>query len=129
MPKGQKKRKAASVETVGERIKKLRLSRGLTQTELGKQIGVTQRVITYYEAAGGSPAPELLLKLAKTLSVSTDQLLGQTPQSDAKAQPGPSTLRLWRRLKKLEALPAHDQKSVLKMIDLLADQASRRKAS
>ena len=84
-------------------------------------------MITYYEAAGGSPTPELLLKLSTALGVSTDKLLGQA--ADIAAEPEPGTLRLWRRLKKLEQLPPHDQKSVLKMIDALADQAEKRKAS
>jgi transcriptional regulator with XRE-family HTH domain len=115
-------------ETIGDRIRKARLARGLTQTELGKRIGVSQGMVTYYEVRGVSPAPDLLLKLARALSISVEELVGQkapkTPSSEA-----PQSVQLWRRLKKVQSLPPQDRKSVLKMIDALAEQAARRKAS
>jgi hypothetical protein len=37
------------------------------------------------------------------------------------------SLRQWRRLKRLEELPRHDQMAVLKMIDALAERSAKRK--
>jgi hypothetical protein len=85
-------------------------------------------MVTYYEVRGVSPAPQLLMKLARVLGVSVEELLGQ----GARAKPrldAPESLHLWQRLKKLNELPSQDRKSVLKMIDALAEQAARRKAS
>ena len=115
-------------ETVGSRIKSLRLAKGLTQVQLGRRAGLSQRMVTYYEVEGICPPPELLLKLGRALDASTDELLGRAerPETTKKA---PQTLRLWKRLKKLQQLPVHEQGSVLKMIDALAEQAARRKAS
>ena len=113
---------------IGEKIRKARLARGLTQAELGEKIGVSQRMVTYYEVRGVSPAPELLVKLARALGVSVEDLVGQKPTAKPPAET-PESVHLWRRVKKLQELPIQDRKSVLKMIDLLAERAARRKAS
>jgi hypothetical protein len=88
---------------------------------------VSQRVVTYYEVRGVSPTPELLIKLADALGVSTDMLLGRKALPRQVAVLSEGSLRRWRRLKRLEELPRHDQMAVLKMIDALADRAAKRK--
>lgn len=79
----------------------------------------------YYEAEGGSPSPELLARIAQVLGVSTDVLATGSGAPRAKAQPPIENLRLLRRLKRLQELPPHDQKAVLRMIDMMADARSR----
>jgi transcriptional regulator with XRE-family HTH domain len=113
---------------IGERIRRARLARGLTQTELGKKVGVSQGMVTYYEVRGVSPAPTLLVRLARVLKVSVEELVGEKARATT-ADDAPESLQLWRRFKKVQALPPQDRKSVLKMIDALAEQAARRKAS
>lgn len=110
---------------IGEKIRRARIARGLTQAELGKRIGVSQRMVTYYEVRGVSPAPELLVKLGRVLDVSVDELLGEKTRAKAPAG-APESVHLWRRLKKLEQLQPNDRKTVLKMIDVLAGQPKRR---
>lgn len=82
-------------------------------------------MVAYYEVQGGEPRPELLVKLAQTLGVTTDVLTGREA-SPARPEPLVSP-RLLKRIKKLEELPLHDQKAVLRMIDMMAE--ARRKAS
>jgi transcriptional regulator with XRE-family HTH domain len=53
----RKKSTSAPKETLGERIKKRRLEKGLTQAQLGEKIGVSQRVVAYYEVKGAPPRP------------------------------------------------------------------------
>lgn len=127
MPR-KKRKTSATDDSVGSRIRRFRLAKGLSQVELGKSVGISQRMVTYYETEGICPPPDLLLRLAEALDVTTDELLGNADRPEA-SKAAPDSLRLWRRLKKLEELPAHDQNSILKMIDALAEQASRRKAS
>jgi transcriptional regulator with XRE-family HTH domain len=119
----------SSKDTIGDRIRRLRLARGLTQTELGKRIGVSQRMVTYYEVRGVSPAPDLLVKLARALEVSVEALLGQKQAKRVAGSESAESVHLWRRLRKLQDLPVQDRKSVLKMIDALAEQAAKRRAS
>ena len=60
----------------GSKLKELRINARLTQEQLGKQIGVTKSVISFYELQERSPSPDVLVKLAKFFHVSTDYLLG-----------------------------------------------------
>ena len=60
----------------GARLKMLRTQAGLTQSQLGKQLGVTKSVISFYELQERTPSPDVLIKLAGVFHVSTDYLLG-----------------------------------------------------
>ncbi len=100
----------------GARLTDLRKERGLTQTQLGKKIGVTFRVIAYYEKETEYPPSHLLVPLARALNVSTDELLGL---KNIKLQLAPEKAALWRRLKKAENLTSNDQKALLHYLDAL----------
>ena len=121
-----RKKKPGKSETLGDRIRRYRVEKALTQIELARLLGVNQQFVAYYEVEGVSPAPELLVKIADTLEVSTDELLGRKTRRNP--LPTPESIRRWKRLLRLEELPPHDQKAVLKMIDALADRAGKRKA-
>lgn len=58
------------------KLKELRTQAGMTQKQLGAQIGVTKSVISYYELQERLPSPEILIKLAAVFHVSADYLLG-----------------------------------------------------
>ncbi|MBC6310855.1 helix-turn-helix transcriptional regulator [Listeria sp. FSL L7-1582] len=63
---------------IGERIKKLRKAKKLTQTELAKQINLTHVSISGYERGTRLPDTETLGKLSDVLETTTDYLLGRT---------------------------------------------------
>ncbi|BFD47079.1 MAG: hypothetical protein DMENIID0003_01530 [Wolbachia endosymbiont of Sergentomyia squamirostris] len=54
---------------LGKKIKELRLYCGLTQTELGKRIGVSYRQIQRYENSSNQILASRLYDLAKALSI------------------------------------------------------------
>lgn len=60
----------------GERLRKLRKERNLTQRGLASLIGVKNSVISFYEVGDRTPSLEVLIKLSKALHISTDILLG-----------------------------------------------------
>lgn len=60
----------------GKTLKQLRKQEGLTQEQLGKRIGVTKSVISFYELRERTPSPDVLIKLADVFHCSTDFLLG-----------------------------------------------------
>jgi|GEM_PF-975113 len=109
-------------ETFGERLAEARQRRGLTQAELGKAVGASQRVIAYYEGEGGQPPGALLAHLARALKVTSDELLGLKPATE---KPSPKTARLLKRLQKITDLPAADQRTVLKLLDALHESRQR----
>ena len=65
---------------------------------------------------------EMIVKIAQTLSVSTDELLGTKAQRDSAN--GAMSLRFTRRLNKLSELPPSRQKFVLQTLDTLLKGAS-----
>lgn len=61
---------------LGQRVKKLRESRGWSQGELAKRAGVTRSAISTYEQGLRTPSADVLCALAKTFGVPADRLLG-----------------------------------------------------
>jgi hypothetical protein len=60
---------------LGENILKLRKQNGLSQEQLGEQVGVTRQTISNWELNETTPNPEQLKLLSKALNVSIDELL------------------------------------------------------
>ena len=58
------------------RLKELRLSKGITQVELAKSLGVTKQCVSNWENDNIQPSVEMLIKIVNTYSVSADYLLG-----------------------------------------------------
>lgn len=108
--------KERTVAGFGKQLAEIRKRHGLTQQELGQAVGVSQRVIAYYERAHAQPPGAMLAHLAQALRVSMEELLGAKPVSD---KTRPKTARLLKRLGRIEELPAADQRAVLKMVDAL----------
>ncbi len=123
--------KERSIEGFGRRLAAIRKERGITQAQLGDAVGVSNRVIAYYETESDQPPGALLVDLCKAMKVSADELLGiKTP----KEPKNPKNARLMNRLRKVAELPATQQRAVLQHIDgLIAAQKvakkSRSKAS
>jgi hypothetical protein len=68
------------------------------------------------ERDGAQPPGALLAKLARTLEVSADELLGLKPGKETTSR---KQARLRKRLRKVEQLPPADQRTVLKFVDAL----------
>jgi transcriptional regulator with XRE-family HTH domain len=62
---------------LNERIKELRVARGLSQVELAEKIGISKQSVSNWENDNIQPSIEMLIKIARTFSVSTDYLLGE----------------------------------------------------
>ena len=60
----------------GETLKKLRICRNLTQTELGSKVGLSKAVVSKYENGLGYPTFETLIRISAYFGVTTDYLLG-----------------------------------------------------
>ena len=111
----------ATEETIGQRLARLRKERGFTQVELAAKIGIIQSLVTNYERDRLRMHPEMVIRFALALKVSTDELLGfaqakdkaSSPESHAKTL----SLKLVRRLQKIEKLSGTKQKVLLQTID------------
>ena len=101
-------------ETLGQRIARLRKERGYTQVELAEKIGIIQTLVSEYERDKLRLHAEMLVRFARALEVSTDELLGLQSSGN---HPGKPSLKILRRLNKIDALPVAQQKTLLKTID------------
>ena len=119
-------RNGIQAESLGQRLARLRKERGFTQIELAEKTGTIQAVISSYECGRVRPHAAVLACLAQVLGVSADELLGIAGPQTPKA--GGFSRRVLRRMQLLESFPAHDQKTVLKVIDALAAQHAGRRA-
>jgi transcriptional regulator with XRE-family HTH domain len=63
---------------VGKIIRKLRLEKGITQNELSNYLGLTPKMVSFYELGERFPPYDIILKLADYFNVSTDYLLGRS---------------------------------------------------
>ena len=59
------------------KIRELRLSKGLTQSELAAAIGVHKNAIVNYELGLRTPALEIALLLAVFFDITLDELVGR----------------------------------------------------
>ncbi|MBN1575492.1 MAG: helix-turn-helix transcriptional regulator [Chitinispirillaceae bacterium] len=107
---------ATKTSPFGKRLAAVRKARGLSQRDLAQKVGISYRMIAYYEAQTSRPPAEKLTVLANALKVSTDELLGHVSMSVHE----PANSRLWKRLQVVEQLPPQAQKQVVELIELLA---------
>lgn len=59
-----------------ERIKALRMEKGVGQNKLAKDLSLSNASISYWETGKQIPSAEVVYKLAKYFNVSADYLLG-----------------------------------------------------
>jgi len=110
----------------GARLAELRKAAGFTQQELAQAIGMSRRMVAYYEVESEHPPTTLLPAIAAALNISTDQLLGL---ATVKKPPKARDSRLQRRLAQLEKLDAAERRQIMQVLDTLLESAQlRRKA-
>jgi len=78
-------RKKSEPSPFGQRLEALRKTRGLTQLQVAKALGTTQRTVSYYENQGGSPPAHVVITIA-TAAKEKNLSSGKTPHTIHEAQ-------------------------------------------
>lgn len=60
---------------LGEKIKRLRNSQNMTQTELAERLNITKSTVSSYENDSRLPSYDVLIKMAQLFNVTIDSLL------------------------------------------------------
>ena len=110
----------AAADSFGQRLASLRKAAGFTQIELAAELGVSQRMVAYYESPAATPPANLLPQIAAALGVSIDELFGVGTKRRLVKQDGDSRLR--RRLLAIEKLDVADKRQVLQVIDAFIER-------
>ncbi len=117
----------------GARLAELRKAAGFTQQQLADEVGVSRRMVAYYEGQTEHPPTTLLPAIARALKLSTDALLGLAPIAAAKKPRGArqADSRLVRRLQAIEKLEPAEKRQVLQVLDAFIErgQLKRKMAS
>lgn len=61
---------------IGNRVKTLRNKHHMTQKELSAKLGLTPKMVSFYESSQRMPPIDIILKLVSIFDVSSDYLLG-----------------------------------------------------
>ena len=61
------------MNSIGEKIKELRLEKGLSQMQLSKIIGVSQKAIDYWERSVNEPKASYIIALVETFGITFDE--------------------------------------------------------
>jgi len=110
--------KSAKSHPFGKKLALLRKQRGLSQTELGKLMGVSRGMIAYYEGGAKNPTIEVIENAAKSLNVSIASLLENTKRQ----KPGPPS-KIEQLTQRLAALPRGKQKVIIDMLEGVLEKA------
>jgi len=108
------KRKTDVMQSFGGRLAELRKAAGYTQVEFATAVGITQRMVAYYEAPEANAPAHLLPQMAEALGVSVDVLLGTKPPKRVKQL---ATNRLERRLMEIEKLDSKAKRQIVQLLD------------
>lgn len=68
---------------IGARIRRLRLSAGMTQRDLAQRINVGNTTLSQYESGARVPSDEVKIKIASVFGVSVDYLLGASSERNS----------------------------------------------
>lgn len=102
------------MEGFGQRLAQLRKTAGYTQVEFAAEVGITQRMVAYYEVPDAQAPAHLLPQMAQALGVSVDVLLGlAAPRAPKKI----ATNRLERRLLEIEKLDPKAKRQITQLLD------------
>ncbi|WP_316822035.1 helix-turn-helix transcriptional regulator [Pedobacter gandavensis] len=97
--------------TFGEKIISLRKQFKWSQDDLAKKIGTSAPIIGRYEREEIKPSIDVAAKIANTLNVTVDYLIGQSDHIIMDKS-------LIRRMEDIEALPSEEKDKVYYLIDM-----------
>lgn len=105
---------------IGERIARLRKTRGMTQVDLARQLRLKQPQISEYERGLVQVRSQTVVAIARILRVRTDDILGLGKQVSRGRKPSHGLIE---RMRRIADLPKKDRQALLRTIDgFLASQ-------
>jgi transcriptional regulator with XRE-family HTH domain len=110
---------------LGERIAAARLDAGLSQQQLADKLGVTQRIVTYWEREAAGLRADQLAQLAEALGASADFFLGREQKKRGTGPVGKAKAIFDR----VSALPRDRQQKILGAVEDMLVAHESRKAS
>lgn len=108
-------------KALGARVAHARKVQGLTQQQLGDQLGIPQQTLAHYEGGVTRFPASMLPSLAQILGISLDELMGQERNS-GRGKRGPAP-KLQKQFERISQLPRAKQQVLMDMLDGVLAQA------
>jgi len=105
--------------TLGEHITTMRKKKNLSQADLGKAIGTSGDIIGRYERDEVKPSIEVVVKIADTLEVSLDYLVGKSNVELDKT--------VLKKIHDIQKLNADDKAHVFALLDAFLQSQKAKK--
>ncbi len=105
---------------LGNHIAELRKAKGITQIQMAQILAVSQQTINSYEVGRRRVPASALPAIARMLTISIDELLGE-PATTTKNKRGP-TPKLQQTIDKIGSMPRSKQKFIAEMLDAIVAQ-------
>jgi transcriptional regulator with XRE-family HTH domain len=114
------------MQELGQRIEKLRTQAGIMQNDMAETLGITQSMYSRIERGDARVHGELIIRLAKIFSVSSDELLGIKGNKGTDGTIG----RRWvKRMSRVDELGKRDQDALARIIDAFLERTTNKAAS
>jgi transcriptional regulator with XRE-family HTH domain len=107
----------------GDRLFKILRSKKVSQRELGEKIGISNRMISYYETNEMGPPLSVLKCIASALGITVSYLVDESPLKIVEIDDTTPTLK--KDIEILKSLSRKDQRSVSNMIAGLKAKAEQ----
>ena len=74
------------INSIAEKIKSIRTDNGISQRELAKKLGLSNRAVSKWESGASVPELSLIMELADFFGISVDALLGYKVRDNSAAE-------------------------------------------
>ncbi len=105
-------------QKVGKRIQQVRRARGLTQEEFSQKVDLSAKYISNVECGFKMPKLNTFVAMANALECDANSLLSDVLDVTTGQESGLLS-------KKLSALPMQEQRRILRMLEIMIDEASQ----
>ena len=105
-----------NAQNVGRRIQQVRKSRGLTQTELSQMVDLSAKYISNIECGFKMPKLDTFVAIANALQCDANLLLSDVLDVTTGQEGGFIS-------KKLSVLPPEEQRRLLRLLEIMIDEA------
>ena len=104
---------------IGDRIRKARLSTGMSQRELAKAVGVSHGLVGAWESHIKAPGREKLRKLAEVTMTDPAAILNDVPEEKAGVMV--TNLRHLVLIRRFDRMSKRQQENLLELLGVAAD--------
>lgn len=107
---------------LGTRVAELRKAKNITQIQMAEVLGVSQQTINSYEVGRRRIPVSALPTLATALTISIEELLGETVTQNKNNKRGPAP-KLQKQVEIISQLPKAKQKLATDLLDAIIQQS------